>query len=83
MYFFIFFLFTLGGIKEPNSQPSWLFHLSGSVGSVWTKPTEELEIASSLFDFTGTGCHWSSQIHSIQIAVSGRLEEHRARKYKA
>ena len=48
------------------------FYLRGAVGSVWTTPTEALEIASCLFDFSETCRHWSSQIHRIQIVVSGR-----------
>jgi len=50
---------------------------------VGSTPKEALEIASSLFDFSGTGYHGRSRTHSLQIAVSGRLEEHTARKYEA
>jgi len=54
-------------------------YLRAPVGSM-TTPTKTL--SNPLFNFPGPGCQWSSQIHCIQIAVSGRMKEYKFWTFK-
>jgi len=55
-------------------------YLRAPVGSMTTTPTETL--SNPLFNSPGPGCQWSSQMHCIQIEVSGRMKEYRFRTLK-